>query len=281
MQNIEWRELEEGLIPFHNGNRVAWAPQEGSQTVFLASPVFETLYEGTRGPGKTDTLLVSFGRNCDNGWGRYWRGILFRHTYKQLEEVIEKSQRLIPTIWPSARYNASANYWTWPDGERLFFRHFERASDYTNYHGHEYSWIGWDELTTWPDDVGYKRMMSLCRCKKAGIPNMIRATTNPMGIGHNWVKDRFRLPLTPGAIAGPIIKGECIVPGEKPKERIAIRGQLDENKVLLYAEPEYKATLAESASSQAELDAWLYGSWDIVAGGMVAPAPVRYFSSSP
>ena len=32
-----------------------WAAQAGSQVLFfLSSPVFETLYEGTRGPGKTD-----------------------------------------------------------------------------------------------------------------------------------------------------------------------------------------------------------------------------------
>ena len=36
---------------------VAWAPQPGSQTLFVTSPVFETLYEGTRGPGKTNALL--------------------------------------------------------------------------------------------------------------------------------------------------------------------------------------------------------------------------------
>ena len=39
---------------------VAWAPQPGSQTLFVTSPVFETLYEGTRGPGKTNALLMDF-----------------------------------------------------------------------------------------------------------------------------------------------------------------------------------------------------------------------------
>ena len=39
---------------------VIWAPQPGSQALFLSCPVFECLYEGTRGPGKTDALLMDF-----------------------------------------------------------------------------------------------------------------------------------------------------------------------------------------------------------------------------
>lgn len=37
--------------------KAVWTPQPGSQELFLACPVFEVLYEGTRGPGKTDALL--------------------------------------------------------------------------------------------------------------------------------------------------------------------------------------------------------------------------------
>ena len=43
----------------------AWAPLPGSQLVFLQCPVFEALFEGTRGPGKrvldTEYILTRVG----------------------------------------------------------------------------------------------------------------------------------------------------------------------------------------------------------------------------
>ena len=48
---------------------VAWKPHPGSQVRFLSCPVFECLYEGTRGPGKTDALLMSFAQFVGKGYG--------------------------------------------------------------------------------------------------------------------------------------------------------------------------------------------------------------------
>jgi len=49
---------------------------------------------------------------------------------------------------------------------------------------------------------------------------------------------------------------------------MAIHGYLDENKILLMADPEYKSRIRAAARNKAELAAWMDGSWDIVAGGM-------------
>lgn len=43
---------------------VLWTPQPGSQVMFTTCPIFEVLYEGTRGPGKTDALLMDFAQHC-------------------------------------------------------------------------------------------------------------------------------------------------------------------------------------------------------------------------
>jgi len=59
---------------------VAWSPQPGSQTFFVTSPIFETLYEGTRGPGKTNALLMDFCQHVGQGFGAAWRGVLFRRS---------------------------------------------------------------------------------------------------------------------------------------------------------------------------------------------------------
>jgi hypothetical protein len=89
----------------------------------------------------------------------------------------------------------------------------------------------------------------------------------PYGAGHNWVKARWRLPVPPGHIVGSIIKHEA--DGSNCLPRVAIHGHLDENLVLLHAEPGYKDTIRTAARNPAELEAWLNGSWDIVAGEMI------------
>lgn len=237
----------------------------GSQEAFLgATPIFEVLFEGTRGGGKTDSLLMSFAMHVGKGYGAGWKGILFRQTYKQLTDVISKTKKWIPQIWPDAKFNHSEHTWTWPTGEQLLLRQFAKLSDYDNYHGHEYPWIGWEELCNWANDEGYKRMMSTCRSSTVGMPRMIRATTNPYGPGHNWVKRRF-LPHTHNLIPRMDLVDED---GLKEKPRLSIHSHIDENIALLTADPDYKITIAASARNPSEKAAWLHGSWEVVSGGM-------------
>jgi hypothetical protein len=262
---VEWRETPEGLRPVLRDRpavRVSWCPQPGSQEAYVACPVTEVLYCGTRGPGKTDGLLASFGQYVDRGFGVNWRGIIFRRTFPELKDIIAKSEAMFPAMFPGAKYNRGDHTWTFPKGEVLIFSFMERESDYQKYHGHAYPFIGWEELTNWPTDVMYKKMFSTLRSAHVGIPRMIRSTTNPYGPGHNWVKRRFDLPVPPGSCIGRIVR-EPGVP-----ERVAIHGHLRENKVLLYADPNYEQNIVAAASNPSELAAWRDGSWDITSGGM-------------
>lgn len=248
------------------GRRVAWAPQAGSQTAFLACPLFEALYHGTRGPGKTDALLMSFVQHVGKGYGAAWRGILFRETYPQLADVVAKSERWFRKIFPGAKFNRQRMAWEFETGEVLMFRHMRTPDDYWNYHGHEYPWIGWEELTNWADDRCYKAMMSCCRSTHPDVPRMIRATTNPYGVGHSWVKDRFRLY---GRWWETIVILDSIDDrGDIEPPRCAIHGHIDENRALLRADPNYKQTIAASATNSAMAEAWLRGSWALIAGGL-------------
>ncbi|MCC6425632.1 MAG: terminase [Phycisphaerales bacterium] len=250
------------LKPFYDGQEADWAVQRGSQELFLNTRTYEVLYTGNRGGGKTACLLMSFAQFCGRGFGSDWKGILFRHTYPELKDIVDKSRQLFPKIWPGAKFNETKMTWTWPDGEQLLFRHMEHEKDYLSYHGHAYPWIGWEELTTWADSGCYTRMMSCCRSANPMVPRMVRATTNPYGPGFNWVKSRFELPLPPGVIYGPLISDPDI------GDRRAINSDLRENQVLLRADPDYIKRIRASARNEAELAAWLHGSWDIISGGM-------------
>lgn len=238
--------------------RVIWMPQPGSQTAFITCPYWEVLYEGTRGPGKTDALIIDFLQGVGKGYGAAYRGILFRESFPQLSDVISRTKKYFTQLYPDAKYLGSngVSKWVFPDGEELLFRHMKRADDYWNYHGHEYPWIGWEELTNWPTIECYDSMKACNRCSVVGVPIKYRATCNPWGAGHGWVKEYF---IDPGP---PMTK----IYNDAGQIRMRIHGSIKENRILLKAQPEYMDNL-NSIENVQKRKAWLEGSWDIAAGG--------------
>lgn len=258
--------------------RIVWAPIEGSsQELALDSRAHQTLYCGTRGPGKTDCQLMRFRRLVGVGYGKFWRGIIFDREYKNLGDVIAKSKRWFPEFKDGARFleSNSALKWVWPTGEELLFRTLKVPGDYNDYHGHEYPFIGFNELTKYPTSEMYDVIQSTNRSSftpdKDGahlppIPLEVFSTTNPWGPGHAWVKRRF----IDGTPYGKVTKREIEVTDPKTKRQIvvtktqvAIFGSYVEN---IYLDPVYIATLTED-SDEARKAAWLTGSWDVIAGG--------------
>jgi len=241
-----------------------WKPNggpTGSQSLFLTCPIFECLLEGGRGGGKTDALLMSFAQHVGRGFGQAWRGALFRLTYPQLSDVVAKSRRWFNLIFPEAQFNKAAHEWTWPTGEALLFRHGASEEDYWNYHGHEYPWLGFEELTNWPSLAFFLSMQSTCRSSHPHVPRMVRATCNPFGRGHGAVKERYRLGVG-GVPAGVVIRE----PDQRP--RVRIHSELEENKALLAAEPDYRATFMGLTDINRRR-AWLNGDWDIHVGSFL------------
>lgn len=268
-ERLKWYR-EEGIFkPYLVRKPLGYSLLPGSQMVFCASKVIETLYEGTRGPGKTNSLIWDFCQHVDKGYGADWTGVLFRRTHPELADVIAKSKAVVWSRFPQAQFNEAKSKWEWPTGETLHFRHFAKADDYYHYHGWSLPWIGWEELTTWPDPSCYRSMFSCSRSVRPGMPRKVRSTTNPYGVGHNWVKARWRLgSLPPGVLLGPLISDSLDEGGKPEPPRIAVRGHLDENFLLLRAEPDYKQKIRAAARNKSELAAWLDGSWDVTAGGM-------------
>lgn len=291
------------------GQRIVWEPLPGSQTLAMSCPAHIILYHGTRGPGKTDSQLMRFRRNVGRGYGRHWRGVIFDREYKNLDDLISKSMRWFPEFKDGARFLSSkSDYkWVWPTGEELMFRTVRRAQDYWAYHGQEFPFIGWNELTKYPTDDLFESMMSCNRSSFrpedyplyiAGdiydrtqqlvqvdhgsqfaremhlpeIPLEVFATTNPFGVGHNWVKKRFLMteegqPVPPGKIQ--IKTTHVFNPRTQKDEDVNkytthIFGSYRENK---YLSPEYVAEL-EAIKDPNKRKAWLGGSWDVVSGGM-------------
>jgi hypothetical protein len=66
------------------------------------------------------------------------------------------------------------------------------------YQGLAFSWVGFDELTQWPTPFAWNYMRSRLRSTAPDLPIYMRATTNPGGPGHQWVKKMFIDPAPAG-----------------------------------------------------------------------------------
>ena len=231
----------------------------------MSRPEYECLYGGAAGGGKSDALLAEALRQVHIP---AYRGLILRKTFPQLSELVDRSLAIYKPAFPSAKYNASAHCWTFPSGAKIYFGSMQHTQDRTNYQGRRFDFIGFDELThfTWEE---YSYMFSRNRPSKSHNGEKtrvyIRATTNPGGIGHGWVKDRFinpAPPLTP-------IKEEMTVAGPNgavtvSRDRVFVPATVFDNQALLDADPAYLGSLA--MLPQAERDALLYGDWDSFSG---------------
>lgn len=279
-------------------NNIVWQPiPRSSQALALDTRCHHTLYTGARGPGKTDTQLMRFRRRVGLGYGGYWRGVIFDREYKNLDDLVNKSKRWFSRYEDGAKFlEAAKDYkWVWPTGEELLFRVAKSESDYWNYHGQEFPYMGWNELTKYPTPKLYDDMMSTNRSsfipekdtprklnsvgKVVGydtvdgaplpeIPLEVFSTCNPFGVGHGWVKRRF-IDVAP---YGKVVRTVTRVFNPRTqrdedieKTQVTIFGSYREN---IYLSPEYVAEL-ESIKDENKKKAWLLGSWDIVAGGAI------------
>ncbi len=253
---------------------IGWTPFQGGQRKMLTCPVWECLMHGNRGGGKTDALLMDYGQGIGQGYGADWRGLLLREATTELGDVIAKSKKWFPRLFPGCKYNNSRKVWTFLDGETLWFNYARVLADYDQYHGHEYPWIGWEELTNHAVPEVYLKLMSCNRSSNALVPKRYRSTCNPSGPGHAWVKERFIDKIGEGRVYTEDVIVQ--IPDDDGIDqdvtlqitRTHVQSLLDENKAMKIADPLYLAKLKQLTDGNEMLEkAWLKGSWDLVMGG--------------
>ena len=238
----------------YKGRPIIWRPQP-KQAAFMRRSEDEALYGGAAGGGKSDALVIEALRQVDIP---HYRGLIVRKTYPQLSELIDKTMQYYKPVFPKAKYNASSHVWTFPSGAKIYFGSMFRTQDKYNYQGKAFDFIGVDELThfTWEE---YSYLMSRNRPTGPGTVVYMRATANPGGIGHGWVKARFITPAPPGT------RMVQLVDVKKPdgtveklrRTRVFIPSTVFDNQKLLENDPGYLGTLA--SLPEAEKQALLYG----------------------
>jgi hypothetical protein len=236
-----------------------WSPQPGPQTAFVTTTAFEVVYGGARGGGKTDAALGEFAIHAED-WGAAAQGLLVRRTRIALEPTIDRARRIFSP--EGATWLQSRSAFVWPSGATLYFRHLDNDADADGYQGHAYSRVYVEELTQFPSAAPVDKLKATLR-SAAGAPCGFRATCNPGGAGHNWVKARY---IDAGAHTPVADVFDNPFDGSRiALTRLFIPARLSDNPALLAVDPAYVARLRLSGS-EALVRAWLEGDWNVVEG---------------
>jgi predicted phage terminase large subunit-like protein len=163
------------------------------QQAFLWLTGREAFYGGAAGGGKSDALLMAalqFASIPD------YRAVLIRRTFPQLSApggLMDRARRwLTPT---DAKWAEQDKEWRFPSGAVLKFAFLDIEKDRDNFEGHEYQFVGFDELTQFREEdyefVSFSRSRKPKEGPLANVPIRARSASNPGGRGHDWVKRRF------------------------------------------------------------------------------------------
>lgn len=222
------------------------------QQAFIESPAFETTYGGARGGGKSFALILDWLVHSET-YGAKARGLAVRRHLTELDELISTAQDiLLPAghVW-----HDSKKMFTSPSGATLRMRYLDNDQDALLYQGHQYTRVYIDELTHFPNPSPIYKLFATLR-SAAGVPAQFKATTNPGGPGHSWVKLRY-VDCTPPMTPYSDDNGETY--------RVFIPAKLSDNRYLIEADPQYVARLRRSGGPDL-VKAWLDGDWEISIG---------------
>lgn len=155
------------------------------------------MYGGAAGGGKSDALLMAALQFVDYPG---YAALIFRRTYADLSlpgAIMDRAGDWLGGT--AAKWNGTEKTWTFPTGSTLTFGYLEHENDKYRYQGAELQMIGFDELTQF-SETQYRYLFSrLRRLQGVELPVRMRSASNPGGVGHDWVYNRF---FTEGRAAG-------------------------------------------------------------------------------
>jgi len=229
---------------------VVWKVHDGPQTLLVTCPLKDIFYGGERGGGKTGGLIIDFVSHASR-YGKYARGIIFRRSYPETEDIVTQGQDLLCSIgW---EYLKGDRMFVAPDGATLRVRYLEGVEDAAVYQGQSNTWLGFDEAGSWATPEPLDLVSATLRSPH-GVPCVRRVTGNPGGVGHQWLKRRYVDP----APAGTVFTSEV------GTQAVFIPASMEDNPSL--GEDYEQNIKAATFGNEALWKAWRFGSWDVILG---------------
>lgn len=196
-------ELSRLLTPRLN-KYIPWEPTPTQAAFLLLDHVPEVMFGGAAGGGKSVAGLAAALQYVDVPG---YSALMVRKTFPSLFQpgaLIPLSHEWLQGT--DAHWNGTDRQWRFPSGATLNFGYLDTDLDKFQYQGAAYPFIDFDELTQFPESA-YLYLFSRCRrteaLKAKGVPLRMRSQSNPGGVGHEWVKQRFVTSTSPERVFVP------------------------------------------------------------------------------
>lgn len=225
----------------------------------------EKLYGGAAGGGKTAAIVAEVVTLALE-----YPGIpvnLFRRTIPELNktikaEIMRQCYQYIKAGFMRWQSQASGEHegrtYVFSNGSSITLNYLDNEADMYRYQGSQMPIIGVDELTQFPLPWIEYLITRNRSPPEEDWPVMFIAGTNPGGIGHGWVKDRF---IDAGEWGKPF---EVTLPDGEFKTRVFIPAKLDDHPDERFRR-DYNRQL-QSISDESLRRALRHGDWDVFAG---------------
>ena len=218
------------------------------QKQFMDATCDEVLFGGAAGGGKSYAQVIDALVYAVKYPGS--KQLILRRTYPELDKSIIRTTL---ALYPKEiyRYISSSHTGQFTNGSIIDFGYCDSETDIYRYQSAEFDVIRFDELTHFTKDM-YIYLISRLRGVN-GFPKQMKSTTNPGGIGHKWVKERF------------IDVGQAgVTQSFAGQSRVFIPSLVSDNSFLMAKDKSYLKRLENLAEKDRK--ALLYGQWDIFEG---------------
>ncbi|MGO9430910.1 phage terminase large subunit [Rhodoblastus sp.] len=252
-------------------------PQPGPQTEFLSSPADIAIYGGAAGGGKSFALLLEPLRHIGVS---DFSAVVFRRTLVDVRKPGSLWDMSVPLYGELRAKPRLDNFtWTFLKGSKVVFGHLERETTVLDWQGAQVPLLCFDELTHF-SRAQFFYMLSRNR-STCGVRPYVRATTNPDAdswvaeLISWWIDEATGLPIPEraGVLRWFARDGDAIVWGDSEADILSrlpdvltksltfIPARLEDNAILMRADPGYRANLL--ALPLVERERLLGGNWKI------------------
>jgi hypothetical protein len=220
----------------------------------------EVFYGGAVGGGKSHFIHTHVGAHCLS-YGPAANTVVFRRIYDDLDQHNIPEFRELFDNGSFGTWRAGDRVFYWNNGAKTAFRHLEKKDDVQNHKSRQYTLIAFDELTDFLEDQYIFLWTRLRSAKRKDVITQVISGSNPRGVGHKWVNERFVAGRKPGTVYRYVLPKFP----EHPFTRVFVPATITDNEVLMENDPGYLARMRMNLSDDM-YEALAQGDWTMFEG---------------